>query len=305
VGLSIQLPDFVNEKINQVQQRTNISKEDITKDYLAIYTSDFIQKDDQFKSDEERHRYASSVMTTRYLVKPPVQEYEVVVVGFSGVRVSKAGKPTASMFALVKKEGKMFFKRIAVMGGLVTKLNEITPFSVYTVKLGQFSSKDGQSGDFIADERAVFDSPLVMNRSPEEIMDMLRVKRLTIKDTKTFPSATTDAKGGAKGYLVETDWRVIRAIVVSAKSGTKDNGTVWGNYRLTDDTVTGETKVSPSGDIQPVGLTAWINPMLMVYDAESEVDVYGSIQIDKSGEPQMNCYAIIPVHARKLEVKSS
>lgn len=293
-----ELPKAVLEKITQIQQSTKIPREEITKDYLDIYRDPFIQEDKQFTSDEERHRYAMAVLHTRYVSRPPVQDYQVIPVGFSSIRTSKtSGQTSASIFAIVKKpDTDMVFKRIVVRGREIEKLSQITPFAMYATKLGEFRGTDA---DLIADNRTKFDAPQQLKQTPEQVLGKINIKRLEIKECASFPSATREVSG--QSYVIETDWRVVRGIITHSRIGKLEGGGQWGNYRISDNSVNDEPTVSPDGRVIPPGMAIWLNPLIMTYDVESECDFYGNIQLArKTGEAQMNCYTILPIHAKKV-----
>jgi len=64
----ISLPDFVVKQIDQISRRTNISADDIRRDYEAIFEDVFIQQDEMFISDRERHSFAMKILWIRYVV---------------------------------------------------------------------------------------------------------------------------------------------------------------------------------------------------------------------------------------------
>jgi len=286
------LPDFVEERISKIQERTQISADEIRRDYNEIFQDPFIQDDPQFTSDEERHRYAVAVLWTRYISRPPVKEYDIIPIGFSPVRVTKrTGQEMSSIFAFVKTPNGVKLKRIVLRGTMADKIREITRFAKYRVKLGEFS----KGGDMIADNRAKFENPVMLKLSRDDIIKRVGAKRVSIKDAEKFPSHV-----GSDGYVNTTDWRVVRGIIVRANMGKRDDGSEWGVYTLADETVNDEPRVTPDGRVLRPGLTCWVSPHLMEYEVESEVDVLGTIQIGrKTGEPFMNVFLILPIHARK------
>jgi len=137
------------------------------------------------------------------------------------------------------------------------------------VKLGEFSS-----GDLVADNRAKFNNPVKLKLSPQEILAKIGIQRVAnLSQAKNFLS-----KIGSDGYVVETDWKVVRGIIVRAYRGTRKDGTGFGVYTIVDDSLEDEPMVT--------------------YAVESECDFAGTIQVGSDGQPFMNAYLVIPVHAR-------
>lgn len=289
----IELPDFVTKKIEEISSRTEISPQEITKDYLDLFQDPFIQEDQSFKTDHDRHSYASMVLWTRYISRPPVKDFEIITAGVSPIRATKkTGSLQSAMFVFAKGDSKL--KRLVFSGDVARHVNDITLLAKYTnVKLGQF--KDG--GDLIADPRSKFEDPIAVNLDTERIIGLVKAKRINIKDAPKFPS-----KVGSDGYVDHTDWRVIRGIIIRGNSGKDEKtGGEWGVYTISDQTVDDEPKVGPDGKVMRPGFTIWVSPRLMSWRDESECDFLGTVQIgQKNKEPSMNCYLILPVHAQVI-----
>jgi len=293
--MSEELPSFVLEKIRTICERSEFSEEEIKKDYLEIFQNPFIQQDPQFTSDEERHRYASAVLWTRYVSRPPVAEFEIIPIGFDGKRISRAGNPTSTIFVLSKEKNGVKLRRVSCPREVATLYRDVTLFAKYNVKLGQFRG----GGDFIADNRTKFEHPILLRLKPNEIMEKfgpkLGIKRVTVKEAEKFPSVKR-----SDGYTDLTDWRVVRGIIVREARGTRDDETEWAMYIISDESVNAEPTVAPDGTIIQPGMPVWHPPEMHVYRVESECDFYGTIVLNEEGRPRMNCYLILPVHAQKI-----
>lgn len=285
-------PKFVEEKIEKISRRTEVDKADLDKEYEELFNDAFVQEDPQFSNDEERHIFAIEVLWARYTTKAPVKAHEVIPIGFSGRRLTRRGRtPMANLFALVKYGGEVKLKRVVLRNESAELYKEINLFSKYIVKLGEFS----KSNDLIADNRAKFVDPVALKLTPAKVLEMLKPKRVTIKDARKFPSRIDSI-----GYVDTLDWRTVRGIIARSQQGERDDGTTYGVYTLSDSTVDTEPRVAPDGRVLRPGLTVWIAPELMAYDDESEVDAVGTIQISKkTEEPSMNAFLIVPVHARE------
>lgn len=286
------LPDFVKERILKIEERTKIGVEEIQKDYEEIFNDAFIQEDPQFQTDEERHTYAVMILWTRYVARPPVKEFTVVPVGFSGMRLARSsGQPSCTLYVLVKGEKKI--KRVACRGDNSDLYKRISLFCQYTVKLGEFS----KGGDLVADNRTSFQNPVHLNLKPMEMMEKIGTKRVSIEDAPKFPSATR--KGQRKGSFVDSsDWRCVRGIVVREFRGVREDETEFGAYTIADATVDGEPIVTDDGTVIRPGFTVWTDPSHMTYGVEDEIDAFGTVSVNKEGETAMNAYLILPVHMR-------
>lgn len=285
-------PEFVDKKVEEISRRTEIDGAEIQKEYDELFNDPFIQEDSQFTTDEERHRYAIAVLWTRYIGRPPTKNYEVIPVGFSGLRLTRSTKtPMSNLFAFVKYGGDTKLKRVVLRGESAEFYKEIDLYSKYTVKLGEFS----KGNDLIADNRSKFVDPVALKLTPAKILEKLKPKRIAIRDAKKFPSRLDST-----GYVDALDWRAVRGIIVRNQQGKRADGTDYGVYTLSDSTVDSEPKVTPDGKILRPGLTVWIAPELMIYERESEIDAIGTVQINrKTDEPSMNAYLLIPIHARE------
>ncbi|MBU2613813.1 hypothetical protein KJ925_05175 [Patescibacteria group bacterium] len=285
----MKIPDYAKERISTLMQRTESTEEELTEEYEKIFLDKFIQNDPQFKTDEDRLRYASMVLWSRCVSRPPVKEYEVIPIGFSPVRTTRAGDTMSTLFALVRIDNIIVLKRIVFKGELSTKYREITPLAKYNVKLGRF-----QSGDLIADSRARFENPIRLKLTPQQILEKLEVKHITIEQSSKFPSAVGD-----DGYVDVTDWKAIRGIIIRASRGKREDESEWGLYVIADETVKDEPKITSDGRYMNPGFTCWVATEMMNYSAESEAYFVGSVHLNKNGEPFMNAYLIVPIYVRQ------
>jgi len=286
------LPDFVSKRVDTIHQRTGIDREEIIRDYWEIFKDPFISDDPQFSTDEERHNYAKAVLWTHYVSRPPTKEFDVIPVGFSPVKVArKTGQPYSNVFAFVKGKAGAKFKRIVLQGENAGKVREITPKCKYTVKLGEFA----QGGDLIGDNRARFEDPVLLKMTDEQVLQRIGAKRVDFQNVAKFLS-----QKGSDGYVVATDWRVIRGIIIRSNQGKRDDGSEWGVYTIADDTVEDEPRVSATGQVIRPGFSCWIAPHLMGYTDDSEVDIAGTTRKNRAGVTVMDAYWISPIHAKEI-----
>lgn len=287
------LPDFVNEGIAKICRMTETDKEEVRRDYLELFNDPFIQNDEQFTTDEERHTYSIAVLHSRYIARPPMKTFTIIPIGYTGRRIARSsGQPNCTISVVVKGDKRI--KRVVCRGDLSNLYRSINLFHQYEVKLGEF--KEG--GDLIADNRSIFENSVRLKIKPDEMMAKIGVKRITIADASKFPSAQRKGRKKGSSFTDRSDWRCIRGIIVREYRGTRDDDTEFGALTISDHTVNGEPTVLDDGTILRPGLTAWVDPSHMVYSVEDEVDCFGTVNINKDGEPQMNAVLILPVHTR-------
>jgi hypothetical protein len=287
-----QLPPFVQQRLQAIHQHTGVPIEDIIKDYWEFRNSEFVLKDAQFVSDEDRDRYVVAVLWSRYVARPPLKEFDVIPVGIGHIRIAKkTGKKMSEIYALVKTPEGTRLRRIALIGDLVELRKNVTLFARYRVKLSEFSS-----GDLMADDRSSFDNPVKLPVPPREVLEkipgIVRVPRLA--EVKKYTSRI-----GSDGYVDKTDWRIVRGIIIKENRGERKDGSEFGVYTIMDDSLEPEPVITPDGRVLPPGFTVWVPPELMEYDVESECDFAGTITLRKDGSPEMNAYVILPVHAKR------
>ena len=131
---------------------------------------------------------------------------------------------------------------------------------------------------------------------PQQLLDNLGYEKTTIID-----AGNNLSKQGSDGYVVKTDWKCMRGFVQRSNRSADDAESEWGVYTIVDETVDPdkmEPEVTPSGEILPPGFSVWISPTLMNYAPESECLFYGTITKSQDGKVSMNCYCIIPLHAK-------
>jgi len=291
---NIALPDFVEEGIKKICKRTEIPDEEVRRDYLALYNDDFVQKDEQFSTDKERHTYSLAVLHMRFISRPPAKEFTIVIIGYSGRRLARSsGNPSCTLFILIKGQNKI--KRVVCRGPLADVYRSISLFCGYTVKLGEFK----KGGDLIADARAVFSNPVRLKIDPSQLMlETVGVKRIKIKDASKFPSAQRTGQRKGSSYVDRADWRCVRGIIVREFRGTRDDETEYGCYTISDETVNGEPTVADDGSVIMPGFTLWTDPSHMIFGVEDQIDAFGTVRINRDGEAQMDAFLVLPVHVR-------
>ena len=286
------LPRFVQEKFVLIQQRTGLTQEEILQEYEQIFFDEFVQNDPQFRNDYEKHLYSIRVLMGRLIFRPPAKEYEVIPLGIRGKRITKNGTAMSIIYGLVKTPNGTELKRIVMRNSNADDYKNIVvnPPSLYKVKLGML-----QGGDLIADFRTKWENPKMLGVDIYKILERLGVKKITIAEAPQNLSRITST-----GYVDELDWRMIRGLIIRANKGTRADGTEWGVYTIIDETISAEEVITEDGKYIMPGFSVWVDPILMEYDVESECDFVGTIRQQKDGSFVMDCFLVLPVHAKQM-----
>jgi hypothetical protein len=280
------IQQFVENKIEEIHAISNVSVDDLRLEYKTIFDDPFIQHDDQFKTDEERHRYAIATLWARYVGRPPLFTTKLIPIGLSPKQTSKKGSEFANLFAITP-DGKLH--RVLFQGELAQQLSQVNLFCGYEVKLGRFKGSE----DFICDVRSKWENPLTLEKSPEEIMALVVPKKLQISRLADFPS-----KMRADGYVDNLDWRGTRGLIWRKNDGVRKDGSKWQNYVIGDQD-TKEPRITKDGTVLPVGFTVWVDELFFGFSVEDECDFFGPVKIDKSGVASMTAFTVLPVHTRR------
>lgn len=290
--MSENLPQFVNERIDLIQRKSGINKAEIVKDYIRYFEDPYVQEDKSFSGDEARHKYTAMILWNSYINRPPVKLVNIIIAGLGGVRTTRAGKKQGEAFTLFKYKDGYRPRRIVFQEDIVDVLKELVPLAAYKTKLGEFSA----GGDYVADNRSIFDTPINTNLTAEKVLQMIRAERVPkLSDTKNYPS-----KINAAGYVDSSDWKIVSGLVYSSYRGPRKNDpdSEMGVYNIIDFSLSRETTVSEDGRASRPGFTCWCAPELVIYEDESELEFAGPISLSKTGEASMNIYLINPIHAR-------
>jgi len=281
------IPDEAMKRINKIVQKTGVDLYEVLEEYYEIFMDDFIQKDPQFKSDYDRHDYASRVLYARWSSRGPVKKFEIIPIGYSRPRRTRIGD-IVTLYAIVKNRG---LTPILCTDRFVNIHEYVNLFTKYTAKLNE-----RPDGTLMAGAGTRFKDPEPINMDPTTLLEKLNIPRITIAEADKNPS-----RKRSDGRTDDTDWRVIRGLIIRQFRGTDKNGLEFGVYTIIDDTIEPEHKILPDGRVLPPGFTVWVPPSMMKWTTESELDFYGTVEIDQNGIPYMNCYLIVPIHGIPIE----
>ncbi|HDN17489.1 MAG TPA: hypothetical protein ENF41_00340 [Candidatus Bathyarchaeota archaeon] len=286
------LPEYVAEKLQEISHRFSVPFEEVQRQYMEIFNSDFVQTDPQFRSDDDRHAYSIRVLWVRYAAQPPTREYVVIPFGIVEPRVARTSGIKTSRIYVVAQEGEEFKPKVIICRGetLSELVNQVELFHAYKVQLST-------SGNLLfATTLTKFTDPRPIPTEPLKFLTrVVGAKVIKISETPIYPTETDD-----KGYINEFDFRIIKGIVLRYNYGTRPDGSKWAVYTIADDSV-GAESITDSGVVVPSQFTVWVPFRFLRYDVDSELAFIGHVRIGNN-EPFMNAICAIPIHARPLEI---
>jgi hypothetical protein len=288
-------PKKTVETLDKISRQNGIPLENIQKAYDDLFNNPVLIN--QGIDEEERHNWASVAIWSQFKASPDNPEYSFIPIGLTGENETSTGKMQAEIYGIVSLTSGAILRRVVMFGEACQKLNEValptqSQSFGYNVKLGQF--KDG--GDMIADQKSVFEDPQIFDQN---ILDILTNKFGTIRVGSLAETIRHPSKIDGNNWVDKTDLRVITGFIVSQSNGTRDNGTEWGNYRITDLSLGDDDVVTEDGNVMRRTQVVWLSPKLMVYPENSICDFLGTIVLKKNDqndslEPQFNAILVIP-----------
>jgi hypothetical protein len=290
----MELPPFVTEKLEKIAERLKTDIAIVQAEYEEFFKDPFVQKDPQFTSDEQRHRWASGAFWNRNMSRRPVSPMTLIPIGVDAIKKNKtSGYPQTSLFVLDTK-GKL--RRMSLTGDVCFKTKQINFFHMYKdVKVSEF--KD--SGDLGADDRTVFENPIPIDMSPVDIIEQLGIEKVPLNDVQNHLSAKDST-----GYANKKDWKCVHGFVGFSKQVSYEEGEYGESGRILVSSGDDENvSVSADGDVLSSQLNCWASPTLQNYPKESECYFLGTLtegkRKTKDGREEntisMNCYCIVPI----------
>jgi len=293
---SIQLPAEIEQKLREISSKTGIDYDFIRQDYLRAFLDPFVQEDESFSSDEERHAFCIKIIMKNYLLRPPVKPETVIVVGLGSERITSGGMRQREIMVLWQQPNskKWILRRLVLQEPVVDEAKNLVLFAAYqNVMLGEFSP----GGDFVADNRADFSKPIKTKLNYDTLLKVVGAQRVpSLKEAAKYAS-----RKGADGYTDVTDWKIVRGIIDRYYVGQRKDGTPFAVMNIVDESIMNKTYVTEDGKILRPGFTVWVAPEFVRYSRDSECDFVGTIAVDEKGEASMNAYLVIPVHAKPIE----
>jgi hypothetical protein len=278
--MNVQQHPRVQEIVAKISSLRNIPQEEILNSFLEIFNSPFVQTDATFVTDEDRIEYSLSVLWSRYVLRPPVREVEIVPIGISSPRLTKSGELMCNIFVLSSTSKKPV--RLVLRGReVVERRKSILLGAKYKVKVGTFST-----GDLVGDERTIFEDPRGLEIPLDKLLTALGIPSVPkLADLSRYASNVDES-----GYVDTSDWRKVEGIIIRKNKGQRKDGTDFWCYTISD------TSIEPSPDTFP-GVTVWVDETQFLYREEDHIIVYGTVHL--GNEPYINGYLVLPKHVRK------
>jgi len=277
-----QLPEYVKKVIDEIASKVGADVSSVESEYWSIFD------DPQYEihcSEEEKYKLTLSILRSFYVNYVPLEEVSLVTVGTSGIKQTKSGRVTLDLFGAVIINDKLVLARIRCPDEAATKAYSVSMGSLYKLKLIKHSDTE-----YTADPVRTDFSKIEDFQNLEDILSRLDIEEISVIEASSKPSRVDSA-----GYVILTDWRVIRnAVIQSRRPYTdKNTGRVSYFYVITDDSVPIETEVKDGKEVKKE-LMVWVDESLWRrYEEKSTCDFYGTVKLTPKGA-SMTAYAIIP-----------
>lgn len=290
----IVIPDFAMERIRYLSQRTGIQLEQLLEEYYKIFKDPWVQQDPQFKNDYERHSYSIRKLWVTILSRPPTKEVTVIPFGVSEARTTRTGKIQSRIYVLVKRDQGWEKSVIICQDRTAGLWEEVQLFYAYKIRVF-----DNGKALFAVPETK-FENPLQpIPSDPITFLEkVVGVKRFRLAEVHKNISRTVEV--GGKKMIDEFDIKSLDGIVLYYRVGQRPDGSRFGLYVVSDDSVGTEDSLDEEGRIVPSQFTVWVPPVFVKYDIDSEIYVYGQVRLDKEGRPFMNAIGVIPIHVKHI-----
>jgi len=283
----MEFPDFVLKEMKQMEREYNQPISNLKKQYERIYNTDWIQSDEQFESDKDRHSYC---IRRLWIDLVALGEEVVSLIPFGYVEASTTTKDIwQSKIYCYAKLGKEWQTIPLICQGDTSNLyKDLELFCGYKTQVNNFGNI------LMATENTEFTNGKPIPQPPIEFL----TKRLGIKKINIAQSVNDRSKVNKDGFTEELDMRIIQGIIVEARRGQRKDGSNWAFYRITDESAI-KSRTTRDGKIIPKRLMVWCPSTQQLYDVDSEIQAVGTVTGER--EPIMNACAILPVHVREME----
>jgi len=276
-----QLPEYVKKVIDEIASKVGVDVSSVESEYWSIFD------DPQYEihcSEEEKYKLTLSILRSFYVNYVPLEEVSLVTVGTSGIKQTKSGRVTLDLFGAVIINDKLVLARIRCPDEAATKAYSASMGSLYKLKLIKHSDTE-----YTADPMRTDFSKIEDFQNLEDILSRLNIEEINVIEASRKPS-----KVDSSGYVILTDWRVIRNAVIQSRRPYTDKktGRVSYFYVITDDSVPIEVEARDGKEVKKE-LMVWVDESLWRYEERSTCDFYGTVKLTPKGA-SMTAYAIIP-----------
>lgn len=307
------IPEDIKSGLQNLATSSKVEPKVLIEELKQILANDETIKSMPPEQSEFRIRYAWALLCRRHTTTGGVSEMYLRLLSKPHMGKTKAGKPRADVFALIKKitkdeEGNPVAGLIELAGGTVWEkaaevVNKISKEKVYKVSL---STKDvkitnsegitlfegvelgGNDATFIEINGEKFPT------NEEFYKEFIEPKEKDLKiDLNEMDMCNRKNR---------IDIRVIKAMIIDHRTGTKADGSEYGQYVVTDDSMLGGGEKGKPGNY-----TFWIAPEDVVFERGVTMKFIGAVNYDKANDVvRWDYFFGVPVGTavkRKVEVK--
>jgi hypothetical protein len=285
--------EMYEEKLSDLKARVNGSVEGAKLDQLK----------------EHAVRMVKSGVNESGRVGGDVEKVEVVAIGHGGIREWSADdggtREVLLSYGVVKPEDKP-------MGMGVFINDETTGVDIHNIK-GKFETLNELEGYYSVGEADDLAHTYILNSEEETRVEVKDESEMADEDARRnlLHQHTDEAElANIKDYLSAMDSQG-RTVAFGADV-KRLNATVVDNVKKDDFaiyTVLDDSVIDPeelADDVrddraQTPGLTAWVEPDMMKYGKNSQVELYGSITTGQEGQVNMNVFGIVPLITFEME----
>ena len=292
----IVIPGFAWKRLQLLSRKSGIPVEQLLEHYYRIYRDPWVQSHENFRSDHVTHSYTIRLLWVRVLSRPPSREIYVIPFGVADARQTRAGLLSRVYVLYRLPDSREWRKGVVVLSDAQAPLWEtVQLFVVYKIRV---AAGRGGDGLFWSTPETRFDEPVkTVTVDPIEFLEKtVGVKRFRLAEVHRNLSRRQGR------FVDEFDIKGLDAFVVRFRVGQRKDGTRFGLYVVSDDSVGVEDELDEEGRLIPAQFTVWVPHVFVKYDVDSELYLYGHVMVDSEGRPFMNAIGVIPIHARPLSI---
>jgi len=314
------IPDFVEAQISQLVSSKGFTREYVLGEYLKAY----IQSSQKVKlafpnaTPEvvvgQRQRIAISTVTTTLQNSQPINEYDVIYLGQTGLRYAKnSKKPYCNMFVASNDGGMLNTYRLSAFDKYAEIYKNLQPLQIYNGILARYKMPDGKFGDFLFDYRCEFKTSRPSGLDVNKLCEVLRIPTRTLGELLINPPKLNDA-----GWANEKEMYCVfgnlsgpaRVNVSKTEVNAKGEPALKGRCKFTDLTITDSPYTDNSGYMVYPGFDCYCAAENMALDDNAYCAWIGSVKVaqnKQSGkiEGSMNAVMIIPIFSMTESIQES
>jgi len=283
-GETIHIPENIAKELEAFAERHKIS----TERAFNIYQEKFkwVAGKLRGQSPDVIHAYALKITKVFLGRTSALKEYQVIVLGWPGERVTKAGRRVVPIYALLKdvETGAEEKTQILFFDEFADKVEELMPLNFYVMTLAKAGALYMTTSDSQISE------PQPLGIDPDSLYTKLGFKKFVLSDILNNVSRTRE-----DGFVDDWDLKFCDVVVVSSRLfENKKTGAVRGVLTVSDDSVY-ETQVTEDGKVIPNLITVWCAKEFARFSEGSLVKVLGTVTLPSEDEPQINAISILPI----------